>query len=159
MLHHKNVNSRIEGLDRLSRAELRVLWEHELGDKPPRTLGRDILALAIAYTRQVKREGGLSRPVAKELDRLTARVLGNGMTDVNEVRRPSRLRVGTILVREWRGVTHYVTVVDHGFLWKTKTYGSLSSIASAITGTHWNGPRFFGLRGQKKNLAEERHES
>ena len=55
------------------------------------------------------------------------------------------LRAGTILVREWRGVTHRVLVLDEGFEHEGKRYGSLSEAARAISGTHWSGPRFFGL--------------
>jgi hypothetical protein len=65
-------------------------------------------------------------------------------------------RTGTILVREWRGTTYQVTVVDDGFLWNGKTHRSLSSIARAITGTNWNGSRFFGMR-EAKNPAPETH--
>src|SRR5688572_8950079 len=60
----------IHSLDRLSRNELRAVWTQELGDRPPATLGRDILALGIAYARQERRQGGLTKPVTKELDRL-----------------------------------------------------------------------------------------
>ncbi len=70
MLHNRNVNGEIEHLDQLSRAELRELWKRELAEQPPSSLGRDILALGIAYARQERHYGGLSRPVAKELDRL-----------------------------------------------------------------------------------------
>jgi hypothetical protein len=73
-----NLNTRIDHLERLSRAELRILWEQEFAEKPPKSLGRDILALAIAYARQERRYGGLARLVAKELDRLLARVLRDG---------------------------------------------------------------------------------
>jgi hypothetical protein len=55
-------------------------------------------------------------------------------------------RPGTILVREWQGTTHHVTVVADGFIWNGGSHSSLSGIARAITGTKWNGPRFFGLR-------------
>jgi hypothetical protein len=55
-------------------------------------------------------------------------------------------RPGSILVREWQGTTHRVTIVADGFLWNGGTHSSLSAIARAITGTKWNGPRFFGLR-------------
>jgi len=55
-------------------------------------------------------------------------------------------RPGTILVREWQGITHHVTVVADGYVWNGRTHSSLSGIALAITGTKWNGPRFFGLR-------------
>ena len=78
MLHNRNVNGEIEHLDQLSRAELRELWKRELAEQPPSSLGRDILALGIAYARQERHYGGLSRPVAKELDRLLARALGDG---------------------------------------------------------------------------------
>ena len=65
---HLNVN--IQGLDRLSRGELRYLWTQEFRDRPPATLGRDILALGIAYARQERHQGGLTKPVVRELDRL-----------------------------------------------------------------------------------------
>jgi len=57
-----------------------------------------------------------------------------------------RLKAGTVLVREYQGERHTVTVVPEGFVWRETTYRSLSTIARAITGTTWNGPRFFGLR-------------
>src|SRR5712691_11280857 len=103
MLHHRNMNRKIEYLEQLSRAELRVLWEREFADKPPPSLGRDILALAIAYARQERRYGGLARPVAKELDRLLARVLRDGVTDAPQPSTTPLPRTGTILVREWHG--------------------------------------------------------
>ncbi len=132
MLHHRNVNIAIEYLEQLSRAELRILWEREFTGKPPPWLGRDILALGIAYARQERRYGALAKPVAKELDRLAARVLRDGATDA---RQPPTPRTGTILVREWHGTTHHVTVMDDGFLWNGKLHRSLSRIARAITGT------------------------
>ena len=155
VLHHRNVNAKIEYLEQCSRAELRVLWEREFAEKAPASLGRDILALGIAYARQERRFGGLPRPVAKELDRLSAHVLRDGAVDASRSPITPLARTGTILVHEWHGTTHHVTVTDDGFLWNGKSYQSLSSIARAITGTKWNGPRFFGLRDVKK--AETRH--
>jgi hypothetical protein len=157
--HNQNADDNIEGLERVSRAELRVLWEQELGDKPPQTLGRDILALGVAYARQERRYGGLARPVARELDRLLARVLETTATDTSPSPSMPLPRPGTILVREWRGATHHVTIVEDGFLWNGKTYRSLSSIARAITGTPWNGPRFFGMREAKEKAPEKRRGS
>jgi hypothetical protein len=133
-------------LTRLSRSQLRELWTQELGEPPPATLGRDILALAIAYGRQERRQGGLSKPVARELDRLFEQALRGYRTGKPAALTAPLPRRGTILVREWQGTTHHVTVVDEGFLWNGQTYRSLSSIARAITGTNWNGPRFFGMR-------------
>jgi hypothetical protein len=153
------VNIDLEILEKSSRAELRALWERELGDKPPPTLGRDILALAIAYARQERLHGGLSRPVAKELDRLLAHTLRNGATGAPRPPAARLPRSGTLMVREWQGTTHHVTVVDGGFLWNGESYRSLSRIARAITGTTWNGPRFFGMREAKSKASENRRGS
>ncbi len=57
------------------------------------------------------------------------------------------LKVGSVIVREYQGKVHEVMVVPDGFIWQGKVYASLSTIARKITGTSWNGPRFFGLRG------------
>ena len=62
---------------------------------------------------------------------------------------PTRLLPGTVLTREWNGQMHRVMVVKDGFAWDGRSYDSLSTVAFAITGTKWNGPRFFGLRDQK----------
>jgi Protein of unknown function (DUF2924) len=145
----------LEDLSRLSRAELRGLWERELGDKPPATLGRDILALAIAYERQERLHGGLTRPVARELGRLFDRALLDGAAKGPQGALATSLpRAGTILVREWQGAAHHVTVVTNGFLWNGQTYRSLFVIAHAITGTKWNGPRFFGMREGDRKILE-----
>jgi len=156
MLNHRNGDIEIHSLRQLSRAELRVLWEKEFGGKTPRALGRDILALGIAYARQERSYGSLARPVAKELDRLLARVLEDEAADAPRAATSPLPRTGTTLVREWRGTTHRVTVVDDGFRWNGKTHQSLSSIARAITGTNWNGPRFFGMREPNKPIPEPR---
>jgi hypothetical protein len=156
MHHDRNASIETDDLEHKSRAELRVLWEREFAGKAPPSLGRDILALAIAYARQERRFGGLTRPFAKELDRLLARVLRDDATDAPKSATSPLPRTGTILVREWRGTSHQVAVVDEGFLWNGKTHGSLSSIARAITGTNWNGPRFFGMREVKDATRESR---
>jgi hypothetical protein len=154
MPRHRNVIIDLENLAQLSRAELRTLWTEVLAEKPPPSLGRDILALGIAYARQERRYGGLTKSVAKELDRL-GRALGDG-NGTPELPTKPLPRAGTILVREWQGTTHHVTVTDDGFLWNGKPQRSLSSIARAITGTTWNGPRFFGLRDVKTKTSEGR---
>jgi hypothetical protein len=157
MRHHRDATIELDKLEQLSRAELRALWTKELAEKPPQSLGRDVLALGIAYARQERLYGGLSRPVAKELDRLLVRALADSNTDTPRVSANPLPRAGTILVREWQGTTHHVTVTDEGFLWNGKPHRSLSSIAGAITGTKWNGPRFFGLREVKPKSSEARN--
>ena len=132
MLRRRDVTN-VEDLEGLSRAELRALWNAELAEEAPPSLGRDILALGIAYGRQERRYGGLAKPVAKELDRLLAHALGDA-NQSPELPAGPLPRAGTILVREWRGITHHVTVTDDGFLWNGKPHRSLSGIARAITG-------------------------
>ena len=73
--------------------------------------------------------------------------------DKAEANRPRRIKPGTVLVREYQGERHTVTVVPNGYLWRETTYASLSTIARAITGTSWNGPRFFGLRSGAESTA------
>jgi Protein of unknown function (DUF2924) len=156
MRHSHDLKPEIEDLDRLSRAELRALWARELGDEPPASLGRDVLALAIAYTRQERLYGGLTRPVANELDRLLDRALRDGGSKGPQAPTTPLPRTGTILVREWQGTIHHVTIVNDGFVWNGQTHRSLSSIARAITGTKWNGPRFFGMREVNGRMSETR---
>ncbi len=63
----------------------------------------------------------------------------------------ARLKAGTVLVREWHGTTHRITVLEEGFLCSGKRYRSLSEVARTITGSRWSGPLFFGL----KSFAQE----
>ena len=159
MVHHQDLNIDLEILERSSRDELRALWTQELGDKPPQSLGRDVLALGIAYARQERFYGGLTRPVTKELDRLLAHARADGAIEGRQPAATPLPRTGTILVREWQGTTHHVTVVNDGFVWNGQTHRSLSNIARAITGTKWNGPRFFGMREPKAKPRETRRGS
>jgi hypothetical protein len=99
MPHHRDATIELDKLEQLPRAELRALWAKELAEKPPQSLGRDILALGIAYARQERLYGGLSRRAAKELDRLLSRALDNGNTDTPRVSMTPLPRAGTILVR------------------------------------------------------------
>jgi hypothetical protein len=149
-----SLDLKLDDLNQLSRAELRALWTQEFGDKAPATLGRDVLALAIAYGRQERLYGGLTKPVANELDRLLGRVLREAGAKGRAVPTIPLPRTGTVLMREWQGTTQQVSVVNDGFLWKGQTYRSLSSIAHAITGTKWNGPRFFGMREENGKKPE-----
>jgi hypothetical protein len=99
---------------------------------------------------------GLQAGELGDLDPATARLLrqiatGGRTLGVSRLmeefgRRKTELKPGTILMREWNAHAYRVMVVDGGFAWNGQTYDSLSKVAFAITGTHWNGPRFFGLR-------------
>jgi hypothetical protein len=122
----------------LSLNDLRALWLKMTGQGAPRALSRNLLARMIAHRIQEQRLGKLGREMRQRLD-------GFSRGGAEPVR---HLKVGTVMVREHQGETHEVMVVPGGFSWKEKTYPSLSAIAKGITGTSWNGPRFFGLRGK-----------
>ena len=117
-------------------AALRRRWRAEFGRQPPAGLSRDLLVRMIAMRLQERTFGGLDRESRTFLDGLARQ--GGGS--------PGRqLKPGTVLVREYRGERHTVTVTREGFDWQGTTYPSLSAIARAITGTSWNGPRFFNV--------------
>jgi hypothetical protein len=98
--------------------------------------------LAAAYDIQEQAFGGLKPEIRKAL---TLDSLGS-IERVPARRGQNRvIKPGTRLIREWNGRTHHVEAVDGGFLWNGKLHRSLSTIAKAITGAHWSGPRFFGI--------------
>jgi hypothetical protein len=135
----KSVEAEITRVRALDKEALRMRWQKAFGAKPASGLTKDIMARMICYRIQEKAFGALDRKVARMLDRLA------GDKKPKTVER--RLKPGTVVVREYQGERHTVTVVPDGFVWRDATYPSLTVIAKAITGTTWNGPRFFGLRG------------
>jgi hypothetical protein len=132
------IDAEVDQIRSLGIDALRARWRTLFGAVPPRGLTKDMIGRMIAYRIQEEAFGGLDRETVKQLDRL---VRGEKPNELNR-----RLKTGTVLVREYNGERHTVTVVPDGFLWRDTTYSSLSIIAQAITGTKWNGPRFFGLR-------------
>ena len=125
--------------------QLRGCWRETFASDPPAAFSKDLLARAICYRLQEETLGGLSAS--------TARLLRSLVKPGAEP--PRQVKVGSVLVREHQGVVHEVLVVPGGFCWQGKTYDSLSTIAKTITGTGWNGPRFFGLRSKKTHNQEE----
>ena len=127
---------------------LRVRWSGVFRKAAPPHLPRHLLLGILAYRMQADALGDLDAPSVRLLKQI-----GAGGSEVNPVRltsdfrtRRTELKPGTVLTREWKGKSQRVMVVDAGFAWMGKTYDSLSKVAFAITGTKWNGPRFFGLR-------------
>jgi hypothetical protein len=110
-------------------------WRAVFGRTPPAPLSKDLLGRMIAWRLQERAFGGLDRESLTFLDGLARH---GGLP-----RR--RLKPGTVLVRDYHGQRHTVTVAADGFEWQGTTYASLSAIARAITGTAWSGPRFFAL--------------
>lgn len=129
---------------------LRMRWKGIFRSHPPDYLPRHLLVGMLAYRMQTQAHGDLDAATIRLLKQIGsggANVDAAGLTAEHEQRRAS-LKPGTILMREWNSQPHRVIVVDAGFAWNGKTYDSLSKIAFAITGTKWNGPRFFGLRNK-----------
>lgn len=119
-------------------------------DAPPH-LSRQLLFAMLAYRMQAEALGDLDAETLRLLKKLGTSDSDSDvglLTDAFNQRRHSLL-LGTILTREWNGQVHRVMVVKDGFAWNGRTYHSLSAIAHAITGTKWNGPRFFALRDRK----------
>ncbi|MCB4803398.1 hypothetical protein QO001_003059 [Methylobacterium brachiatum] len=133
----------LDALPALDLDALRQRWRRLTRRPAPPGLRRDMLARLLAYEMQVRAYGGLSRDTARLLDRLAA---GADPAKTLATRDTSRPSPGTQLVREHAGQVHRVSVTAAGYLWNGAIYASLSPIAEAITGTRWNGPRFFGLR-------------
>jgi hypothetical protein len=131
--------------------ELRSRWHTVLGKPPPTHLPRHLLFRVVAYRLQADRYGDLDDENKRLLDRsetpeeAVRRALGS-------TRRRTEVRLGTVFSREWNGQIHQVTVLAEGFAWSGKTYPSLSKVAFAITGSRWNGPRFFGLRDKQSKV-------
>lgn len=132
-------------------ADLRAKWRAVFRNDPPSAFGPDLLRRSLAQRHQEQSFGGLSRRAQRELER-AIHALRHKTSGRIEVAR--RIKPGAVLVRQWQRQTFRVTVVDRGFSYNGETFASLSEIARKITGTRWNGPRFFGLRVAKR-LAEE----
>lgn len=145
----KLIDAEIARLRDLSVGELRTRWRTMFKRRAPVTLPRHLLFRTLAYRLQVDRFGDLGRDAIEVLDRSTSPDAA-GQRAVVRQRQNADVRPGTILGREWKGRMQRVTVLAHGFAWNGKTYPSLSKVAVAITGTNWNGPKFFGLRDQQK---------
>ena len=123
--------------------QLRQRWRALFRTEPPLAFGPDLLRRSIAQRLQEQHYGGLSVSAQKELDR-TIKVMASKPDGRIEL--PRRIKPGAVLVRTWKDKSHRVTVLDGGFSFEGTTYPSLSEIAREITGTRWNGPKFFGLR-------------
>lgn len=130
-----DLDDALSALPRLGRARLQEKWRETFRAAPPAAYTPDLLARGIAYRLQEKALGRLDNALAR---RLLSTARGKAGSKPKQ-------RTGNRLVRRWRGRTYVVDVMDEGFRYEASTYGSLSEIATKITGTRWSGPRFFGL--------------
>jgi hypothetical protein len=128
--------------------ELKAEWQTLMAGPAPNN-SRGYLEMRLAWRIQELSLGGLSRETGRMLDLLADEVDGrsNHKAIIADNRNPV---VGTRLLREWDGVEHTVTVMIDGFDWQGRKFKSLSAVARAITGTQWNGYRFFGLADARR---------
>jgi len=134
----------LAALATMSPAQLREWWGAFAGGEAP-AVPASLLRRLLAQCLQEKRHGALPLTVVRELERAMA-MAGPAAKD-GPRRREIALTPGTRLIREWNGKTITVEVTGEGaFLWNDCSYSSLSEIARAVTGAHWSGPRFFGLK-------------
>jgi hypothetical protein len=150
-----SVLSIVANLEGLDLDGLRRQWRAYLGDEAPAHLSRWLLMKVLAYRLQSDAFG--------DLDKSIRRILRSGKEDgfgapfdrrAPQTREGLGLKAGALLVREWNGRLERVMILDEGFAWNGQTFGSLSQIAKAMTGTNWNGHRFFGLRQGKTPPAD-----
>jgi Protein of unknown function (DUF2924) len=138
-----SVEAELDRLPTTPIAGLRKRYRELFRTEPPKAFGPDLLRRSIAHRIQEKIYGGQSVPTRRLLDQLVKAAMAkpNGRLEL-----PRRIKPGSELVRTWKGKTYRVMVTADGFAHGGHTFASLSEIASEITGTKWNGPRFFGLR-------------
>ena len=143
------IKNEIEELKLLSRDDLIKLWYKYFDEEPPNGTKNEILIKHIAWQIQVKKYGGYSSETLKQLEKLVLKLNNNSEINESDVKNSSRqileIKPGTKLIREFKGKKHEVTALEKGFSYIGKPYKSLSAIANEITGTRWNGKKFFGV--------------
>jgi hypothetical protein len=138
---------------------LRRQWRAHLSGEPPAHLPRWLLIRMLAYRLQADAVGGLDKSIQRMFRSNKERDAAAPFD-----RRPPQtrggigLKAGALLAREWNGKLERVMILEDGFAWNGQTFGSLSQIAKAMTGTNWNGHRFFGLRQGKAVVGDEASE-
>ena len=139
----RSILARLQAIPKLPIAELKKQWR-DLFDETPPPYSRANLEHRLAYRNQELAYGGIDRQTRRLLDALADEVEGLG-SKRRQITDPRNPHPGTKLIRNWEGVEQEVTVLKSGFEWEGRPYKSLSAIARAITGSNWNGYRFFGL--------------
>lgn len=137
-----NVEDHVASLSGLSALQLKMEWQRVMRSPPP-DISVDLLERALAFALQSRAHGGLPPRRRREIARLAKQLSKVGhLGSSGDV----SLQPGTRLARDWHGRTHNIVALEDGFLYEERRFTSLSQIATAITGTKWSGPRFFGLK-------------
>ena len=144
---NNGLEAEIAQLNDLGLAELRRVWKERVGP-PPALASTDLTRRWLSWELQAQTRGGFDATTRRRLRQLRKTSRADPPSTALSAIGPGP---GSILTREWNGVTHRVMVLEKGFAWNGQNYDSLSEIAFRITGTRWSGPRFFGLRQRRKS--------
>jgi Protein of unknown function (DUF2924) len=144
-----DIEAKLTALAVLTTADLQIEWRKLYQATPPARLSRDLLIRGVAYKIQEQAHGSLTLRTKRLLRSLAQGSKEQGRSSAAPA---ISLKFGTKLVREWRGQVHMVTVLAHGFEYRDARYRSLTQITKVITGTHWSGPVFFGLRSRPSRV-------
>lgn len=139
----------VAALCALDSAALRNSWRDLFGTDPSARVGRSLLIRALAYRIQERALGGLRKSTLRMLEQAA------NCESAASLERSAKRRAGagSVLIRQWRGVNHRVTVLDDDVVYQGRRYKSLSEVARVITGTRWSGPLFFGLKRRAREVA------
>lgn len=142
----QQIKLEIERIRSLSVENLRLLWQQKFERRVPAALSKDLISRMLCFKVQEEVFGSFDRATLKRLD-----ACANGKK--GGAKQAAHLRAGTELIREYQGERLKVIVTEDGFVFKGKNYSSLTSIARSVTGTNWNGPKFFGLRAKDEKAS------
>jgi len=129
--------------------QLRARWKILYETQAPTRFSRDLLMRAVAYRMQERVLGGLKPATRRLFERVSQDARARRPIRVAPVR---KLAPGALLIRQWGGAKHQVTVLEGGVMFRGKLYRSLSAVARVITGNRWSGPLFFGLKARLKEV-------
>lgn len=146
----------VAGLSTVATKTLKQRWLSVFDAGPPPGLGRALLVRMLAYRLQERAFGGLKPATRRFLSACAETADARRLPPTPSSRAAT---AGTVLVREWHGTSHRVTVLEQGCTWRGKRYRSLSEVARAITGARWSGPRFFALGHAREEPRNGPHEA
>lgn len=133
-----------EKLKELTKEELLIKWFDIFQMQASEHLSKPYLIKHIAWQMEF---GGLSVNVQRQIDKLVGQYVKTKSLSTKDIKKLQKFSViaGTRFIREFKGKKYEVTALDKGFCYNSKNYKSLSAIANEITGTRWNGKKFFGV--------------
>ena len=146
----QKLSAEVSLLESLDVEQLRARWKILFETEAPPRFSRDLLMRAVAYRIQERVLGGLKPATRRLFERVSQDARARRPIRVAPVR---KLAPGALLIRQWGGAKHQVTVLEGGVMFRGKLYRSLSAVARVITGNRWSGPLFFGLKTRLKEVS------